>query len=178
MKVKEEIDKVLWVWFIWPVKRATCLSLILVVPKKIGKLQVCVDYRKLNEETIDDAFALPFTNGVLDTVAGHEMYTFLNGFSWYNQIRMAEEDQGKPTFVTKWVVFILVVMMFGLKMAPTTLKRIIMEIFTEYIPGFMQVFPNDISVFGERENYLRHIKLCIQKCRETKLALILPTARS
>ena len=91
---------------------------------------------------------------------------------------MAEEDQGKPTFVTKWVVFILVVMMFGLKMAPAMFNGIIMEIFTEYIPGYMQVFLNNINEFGERENYLQHIKLCIQKCRETKLALILPTARS
>ena len=51
-----------------------------------------MNYRKLNEATITDAFPLPFTDGVLDTVAGHEMYMFLDGFSGYNQIRMAEED--------------------------------------------------------------------------------------
>mgnify|MGYP000267601095 CR=1 FL=1 len=117
-----------------------------MVPKKIGKLQVCVDYRKLNEATINDVFPLPFTNGMLDTVAGHEMYTFLDGFSGYNQIRMAEEDQEKTAFVMKWGVFVVVVMMFGLKMAPAMFNGIIMEIFTEYIPGFMQVFLNDISV--------------------------------
>jgi hypothetical protein len=80
------------VGFIRPVKRATWLSLIVVVPKKNGKLRVCVDYRKLNAATITNAFPLPFTDGVLDTVAGHEMYNFLDGFSGYNQIRMAEED--------------------------------------------------------------------------------------
>ena len=83
-KVKEEIDKLLRVGFIRPVKRATWLSPIVFVPKKNGKLRVCVDYRKLNEATINDAFPLPFTDGVLDTVAGHEMYTFLDGFSGYN----------------------------------------------------------------------------------------------
>jgi hypothetical protein len=91
-KVKEEIDKLLRVGFIRSVKRATWLSPIVVVPKKNGKLRVCVDYRKLNAATIIDAFPLPFTDGVLDTVAGHEMYIFLDGFSGYNQIRMAEED--------------------------------------------------------------------------------------
>jgi hypothetical protein len=72
-KVKEEIDKLLQVGFIRPVKRATWLSPIVVVRKKNGKLRVCVDYRKLNAATITDAFPLPFTDSVLDTVAGHEM---------------------------------------------------------------------------------------------------------
>jgi hypothetical protein len=67
-----------------PVKWATWLSPIVVVPKKNGKLRICVDYQKLNAATITDAFPLPFTNGVLDMVAGHEMYSFLDGFSGYN----------------------------------------------------------------------------------------------
>jgi hypothetical protein len=101
-KVKEEIDKLLWVGFIRPVKRAMWLSSIMVVPKKNGKLRVCMDYRKLNAATIIDAFPLPFMDGILDTVAGHEMYRFLDGFSGYNQIRMAEEDQEKTAFVMEW----------------------------------------------------------------------------
>jgi hypothetical protein len=68
------------------------LSPIVVVLKKNSKLRVCVDHRKLNTTTITDAFPLPFTDGVLETVVGHEMYNFLDGFSGYNQIRMAEED--------------------------------------------------------------------------------------
>ena len=70
-KVKEEIDKILRVGFIRPVKRATWLSPMVVVPKNIRKLRVCVDYLKLNEATINNMFPLPFTDGVLDTVAGH-----------------------------------------------------------------------------------------------------------
>jgi hypothetical protein len=71
VKVKEEIDKLLRVGFIRPVKHATWLSPIVVVPKKNGKLRLCVDYRKLNAATIKYAFPLPFTDGVRDTVAGH-----------------------------------------------------------------------------------------------------------
>ena len=59
LKVKEEIDKLLRVGFIWPVKQATWLSLIVVVPKKNGKFEVCVDYRKLNAATIMNAFPHP-----------------------------------------------------------------------------------------------------------------------
>jgi hypothetical protein len=102
--VKEEIDKLLRVGFIRPVKWATWLSPIVVVLKKNGKLRVCVDYRKENVATITDAFPLPFTDGVLDKVAGHKMYSFLDGFSGCNQIWMAEEDQEKTAFITEWGV--------------------------------------------------------------------------
>jgi hypothetical protein len=116
----------------------------------------------LNAATITDAFPLPFT----DTVAGHEMYNFLDGFNGYNLIWMAEEDQEKTAFVTEWGIFVAVVMMFGLKTAPATFQRIIKEIFEEYIPGFMQVFLDDFAVFGTRKAHLRHVKLCLKKCRE------------
>ena len=85
----------------------------MVVPKKNGKIRVCVDYRKLNAATVTDAFPLPFMDGVLDAVAGHEVYSFLDGFSGYNQIRMNPTDQEKTAFVTEWGVFVAVVMMFG-----------------------------------------------------------------
>jgi hypothetical protein len=142
-----------------------------MVPKKNNKLRVCVDYRKLKATTITDAFPLPFTNGVLDTIAGHEMYNFLDRFSSYNQIGIAEEDQEKTTFVTKWGVFVAVVMMFGLKTALPTFQRIIMEVFEEYIPRFMQVFLEDFAVFGTRMAHLQHVKLCLKKCREARLSL-------
>ena len=128
-RVKEEIDKLLKAGFIRRVKKATWLSPIVVVPKKNGKNRVCVNYRKLNVVTITDAFPLPFTDNVLDAVAGHDMYSFLDGFSGYNQVRMHPNDQEKTTFVTDWGVYVAVVMMFGLKTAPTTFQRTITEIF-------------------------------------------------
>ena len=85
-RVKEELDRLLKVGFICPVDRATWLSPIVIVPKKNLKLRVCIDYRKLNAVTITDPFPLPFNDTMLDTVAGHEMYSFLDGFSGYNQV--------------------------------------------------------------------------------------------
>ena len=57
VRVKEEIDKLLKAGFIRLVKQATWLSPIVVVPKKNGKIRVCVDYRKLNVVTITDTIA-------------------------------------------------------------------------------------------------------------------------
>ena len=150
-KVKEEIDKLLQVGFIRQVRKATWLSPTVVVPKKNGKIRVYVDYRKL---TVTDTFQLPFMNGVLDTIAGREVYNLLDGFSGYNQIRMHPEDQEKTAFVTEWGVFVAIVMMFGLKTAPTTFQRIIMEIFREFIPVFMQVFLGNFVVYDARAEHL------------------------
>ena len=71
------------------------------------------------------AFPLPFTSDILDAVAGHEIYSFLDGFSGYNQVRVHPDDQEKTTFVTEWGVFVAVVMMFALKTTPTTFQRVI-----------------------------------------------------
>ena len=128
-----------------------------------------MDYRKLNVATVTDAFPLPFTDGVLDAVAGHEVYSFLDGFNGYNQIRMHPDDQEKTTFVTEWGVFVAVVMMFGLKTAPAMFQRIIMEIFGEFIPTFMQVFLDDFAVYNRKGEHLDHLQLCLEKCRVYRL---------
>jgi hypothetical protein len=86
--------------FIEPVDHATWLSPIVVIPKKNGKLRICVDFRRLNKATKKDPYLLPFTNEVLDSVARHEMYSFLDGFSGYHHIKIAPEDRHKTTLIT------------------------------------------------------------------------------
>ena len=74
-------------------------------------------------------------------------------------------------FITEWGVFIVVVMMFRLKITPTTFQRIIMEIFGEYIPTFMQVFLDDFVVYSKRTDHFTHLQLCLEKCRTGRLSL-------
>lgn len=75
--------------------KAACISPIVIVPKKNLKIHVCVDYRRLNAATILDLFLLSFTDSLLDEVARKEIYTFLDGFNGYNQVKMAPEDHDK-----------------------------------------------------------------------------------
>ena len=98
--VKKNIDKLLDVGFIVPVETATWLFPIVVVPKKNGKLRICIDYRKLNATTKKDPYPLPFTDLVLDIVAGHEVYSFLDGYSGYHQLKIVEENRHLTAFVT------------------------------------------------------------------------------
>ena len=125
----------------------------------------------MNTNTVIDAFSLPFTDPILNTVEGHELYSFLDGFNSYNQVRMALEEEEKKTSIIDWGVYVDVVMMFGLKTAPTTFQRIIMEIFEEYIPGFMQVFLDDFAVFGSKGEHLAHLDKCLERCHNSRLHL-------
>mgnify|MGYP002776097156 FL=1 len=84
---------------------------------------------------------------------------------------MHPDDQEKTTFVTEWGVFVAVVMMFGLKTAPVTFKRIILDVFGEYIPAFMQVFLDDFAVYGMGKDHLHHLWLCLERCCIAQLSL-------
>jgi hypothetical protein len=55
-----------------------------VIPKKNGKLRICVDFKKLNKATKNNPYPLPFSNESLNIVAGYEVYSFLDGYSKYH----------------------------------------------------------------------------------------------
>lgn len=101
-RVKEDINKLLKVGFIYLVDKATWLSSIIIVPKKNKKLWVCVDDQKLNDAAIvTNPLPLPFIDSLLDAIIGHEMYLFLDIFSGYNQVWMAPQDWEKTTFIVE-----------------------------------------------------------------------------
>ena len=83
---------------------------------------------------------------------------------------MHPDDQEKTTFVMEWGIFVVVVMMYGLKTTPTTFQPIILEVFEEYIPAFMQVFLDDFAVYVTWNNHLHHLRLCIEGCPTARLS--------
>jgi hypothetical protein len=100
-----------------------------IILKKNGKLQICVDYHKLNAQTKKDPFPLPFLDLVLDSIVGHKMYSFMDGYSGYNQIKMAKENKDKTTFISEWGVYAYNVIPFGLCNALVTLHKVVTKTF-------------------------------------------------
>ena len=90
--VKEELQKLLDVGFIYPISDSQWVSPLVIVPKNNGKWRICVDYRELNKATQKEHFPLPFIDQVLDNLAGKKFFSFLDGFGGYNQIQIALED--------------------------------------------------------------------------------------
>ena len=108
--VRNEVLKWLNVGFIYAILDNPWVSLVHVVPKK-GRFtviktekneliptrtmtgwRVCIDYRKLNKATRNDHYPFPFIDQMLDRLAGHPFFCFLDGYFGYNQIAIAPED--------------------------------------------------------------------------------------
>ena len=86
---------------------------IVLVPKKDGKVRMCVDYQDLNRASPKDNFPLSHIDTLVDNTAKHSLFSFMDGFSSYNQIRMAPEDMEKTTFLTMWGTFWYKVCLLG-----------------------------------------------------------------
>ncbi|KAK0582674.1 hypothetical protein LWI29_028394 [Acer saccharum] len=188
--VKKEVLKLLEVGIIYPISDSKWVSPIHVVPKKSGitvvrneqnelvpqRLQtgwrVCIDYRKLNTATRKDHFPLPFIDQMLERLAGHSHYCFLDGYSGYNQIVIAPEDQEKTTFTCPFGTFAYRRMPFGLCNAPGTFQRCMMSIFSDMVEEIIEVFMDDFSVFGDSFDLcLKNLTLVLQRCEESNLVL-------
>ena len=89
MHVKEEIHKQLSVGFLSVVEYPEWLANVVPVPKKDGKVRVCVDFRDLNKASPKDDFLLPHIDMLVDSTARHLMLSFMDEFSGYNMIMMA-----------------------------------------------------------------------------------------
>ena len=100
LKIKEEVKKQLDAGFLEMSKYPQWVANIVLVSKKYGKVRMCVDYRDLNRTSPKDNFSLPYIDTLVDNTAKHSLFSFMDGFSGYNQIKMALEDMKKTTFFT------------------------------------------------------------------------------
>ncbi|MCO5551478.1 hypothetical protein L7F22_004982 [Adiantum nelumboides] len=156
--VQEELEKLIECGFIYPIEHSKWVSPIVIVPKKNGKLRVCVDLKKVNAATRRDHYPLPYSKHVLERVAGKEAYSFLDGYSGYNQITIALEDQAKTAFITEFGVFAFRVMAFGLTNAPATFQQLINTAFKEYLRDFCEAFLDDLCIYSSWEEHLSCLK--------------------
>ena len=131
--VKDELQKLLDADFIYPISDSKWVAPLVIVPKKGGKWRICVDFRELNKATLRDYFPLPFIDQVLDTLSGKQYFSFLNGYSGYNQIRIAPEDQEKTTFTCPWGTYAYKVLPFGLCNALATFQRAVLGILADLV---------------------------------------------
>ncbi|RVW78221.1 Retrovirus-related Pol polyprotein from transposon 17.6 [Vitis vinifera] len=164
--VRTEVLKLLQAGIIYPTSDSPWVSPTQVVPKRSGIIvvqnekgeeivtrltlgwRVCIDYRKLNAVTRKYHFPLPFIDQVLERVFGHHFYCFLDGYSGYFQIEIDVEDQEKTTFTCPFGTYAYRRMPFGLCNAPATFQRCMLSIFSDMVERIMEVFMDDITIYG------------------------------
>ncbi|CAM8999789.1 unnamed protein product [Rhodiola kirilowii] len=188
--VQKEIQKLLDVDVIYPISDSQWVSPVHVVPKKSGITveedaegnmittrikngwRMCIDYRKLNAVTRKDHFPLPFIDQMLDRLAGKPYFCFLDGFSGYNQIPIAPEDQEKTTFTCPFGTFAFRRMSFGLCNASGTFQRVVTSIFSDMIGEFIEVFMDDFTIYGNTfDACLDNLNTVLARCVSMNLVL-------
>ena len=188
--VRKEVLKWLNAGFIYAISDSPWVSPVHVVPKKDGFTvirnekneliptrtvtgwRICIDYRKLNTATRKDHFPLPFIDQMLDRLAGLPRFCFLDGYSGYNQITIAPEDQEKTTFTCPYGTFAFRRMPFGLCNALATFQRCMMSMFSDLIEEVMEIFMDDFTVYGSSfDHCLNNLETVLQRYKDKQLAL-------
>jgi hypothetical protein len=133
---------------------------------------MCTDYRKLNNATRKDHFPLPFIDEMLERLANHSIFYYLDGYSSYHRIPIHPDDHSKTTFTCPYGTFAYRRMSFGLCNAPASFERCMMAIFSDLIEKVMEVFMDDFSVYGKTfEGCLANLDKVLRWCQEVDLVL-------
>ena len=140
---------------------------IVPVLKKDSKVRMCVDYRDLNRASTKDNFPLPHIDTLVDNTTKNSLFSFMDDFSEYNQIRMAPEDQEKTTFITIWGTFCYKVMPFGLKNVGATYQRAMVTLFHNMMHKEIEVYvDNLIAKSREDESHIENLQKLFEKLRK------------
>ena len=103
--IKDEIEKLLKAGFIYPVPLTEWVLNIVPVNKKQGTIRVCIDFRDLNKACPNDNFPTPHIDQIIENCVGSVIFSFMDGFSGYNQIEIFPVDQHNMAFIFPWGTF-------------------------------------------------------------------------
>ena len=140
--------------FVEEARYTTWLANVVLVKKQNGKWRMCVDYTNLNKACPRDAYLLPNIDRLVDGAAGSGTLSFLDAYSGYNQIPMAEDDAIKTAFITEEANLYYKVMPFGLKNAGATYQRLMDKVFKPLLGNNVEVYVDDIVV--QSPNPIQH----------------------
>jgi hypothetical protein len=189
-EVVKVVLKLLKVGVIYPISNSEWVSPVQVVPKNGGMTVIhngknelipqwtitgwcmCIDYWKLNKTTWKDHFLLPFIDEMLERLANHSFFYYLDGYSSYHQIQIHPDNQSKTTFTCPYGTFTYRRMQFRLCNAPSSFQRCMMAIFSDLIKKVMEVFMDDFSVYGKTfEDCLANLDKVLKQCQMADLVL-------
>ena len=168
----EEVGKLLQVGAIREVEYPEWLANVVLVKKANGKWRLCIDFTGINKACPKDSFPLPRIDLIVDATAGHELLSFMDAFSGYNQISMDPDDQEKTSFVTAQGTYCYCVMPFGLKNAGATYQRLVNWMVQKQIGTTMEVYIDDMLVKSTTaELHIAHLSEAFQILRNYNMKL-------
>jgi len=170
--IVEEVEKLLKAGFIREVDYPEWLSNVVLVKKSNGKWRMCVDFTDLNKACPKDSFPLPRIDLSVDSTFEHELLSFMDAFSRYNQIYMEETDQEKTAFITDRGLYCYKMMPFDLKNAGATYQRLVNRMFRSQIGRNVEVYVDDMPVKSIRATkHIEDLRETFQTLKKYKMKL-------
>ena len=148
------------------------LANVVLVKKANDKWRLYIDFTDVKFACPIDSSPLPRIDLIVDATAGHELLSFMDAFSGYNQMSMDPDDQENTSFITGQGTYCYRVMPFGLKNAGATYQRLVNRIFQKKIRASMEVYIDDMLVKSTTaELHIAHLSKAFQILREYNMKL-------
>ncbi|GBP14109.1 Retrovirus-related Pol polyprotein from transposon 17.6 [Eumeta japonica] len=136
------------------------------------KWRLVIDYRKLNEVTVDDRYPIPNIDEILDKLGRCQYFTTLDLAKGFHQIEIKEEDIHKTAFTVEGGHYEFLRMPFGLKTAPATFQRLMNHVLKDYINKICLVYLDDVIIFSTSlQEHINSIKLVFDRLKEANLKI-------
>ncbi|PKU63511.1 RNA-directed DNA polymerase [Dendrobium catenatum] len=143
-----------------------------MVRKTSGAWRMCVDYADLNKAYPKDSFPLTRIDLLVDATSGHQMLSFMDAYSGYNQIQMDPADEEATSFQTDKGLYCYLVMPFGLKNAGATYQRLMNKVFKSLIGRTIEVYMDDMLVKSlEKSQHILDLEECFCLLRSYNMRL-------
>ena len=169
--IKNFIDEYLAKGFIRP-SQSPAGSPIVFAKKKDGSLRLCVDYRGLNKITKRNRYPLPRIDELLDRLSKAKIFSKIDLKSGYNLVRIAEGDEWKTAFRTRYGAYEFLVMHFGLTNAPATFQHFMNDTFYDLLDRFVAAYLDDLIIFtesSELSDHITQVREVLLRCRNSGL---------
>ncbi|CAA0829593.1 Uncharacterized mitochondrial protein AtMg00860, partial [Striga hermonthica] len=170
--LEEEVNKLIDNKFVKEAKYPTWISNPVLVKKATGLWRLCIDFSDLNQACPKDSYPIPHIDYMVDATSGHQLMSFLDAYSGYNQIPMHPDDAEHTSFYSARGLYCYVMMTFGLKNAGATYQRLVNKMFAHLIGHTMEVYVDDMLVKSEQApDHIAHLSEVFDILREYSMVL-------
>ncbi|GJV86361.1 reverse transcriptase domain-containing protein [Tanacetum coccineum] len=170
--IQGEVEKLVDAGIMKEVHYHSWLSNPVMVKKHDGSWRMCVDFKDLNKACPQDGYPLSEIDWKVESLCKYPFKCFLDAYKGYHQIKMAEEDEEKTTFITSQGIFCYTKMSFGLKNAGATYQRLVDRAFQKQIGRNLEVYVDDLVIKSHtEEEIIRDIAETFKTLRQINMKL-------
>jgi hypothetical protein len=163
--IQKEITMMLNAGIIQPSESPWCFPIVLA-PKPDGKIRFCINFRRLNDVTVKDRFPLPRIDDCIDFLAGKSVFSTLDCFAGYWQVRLDPDSRRYCAFISPFGCFEFLVLPFGLTNAPAHFQRTMERMFAPFLHDFLSLYLDDLGIAsGSFADHLVHLRKTFEVAR-------------